>query len=201
MSAPSHWVLGPRPWQFLVRTLPGVLLAIAGGAFVHGAAAQTQAELRGGLTVGSISNSAAALEIAPSMSFDIVVRRQIHPRIAAFGGYFRTAFGCEEGYCKEKEITITGNHGALGVEWGRGGPWVRLGLLFGSTRAGSEGESPDLGVGVHGAAGLSVGTGRFRFLPGVSYRWLSANTPSNSAHAVALALDLGVGIQVGGDGG
>ena len=178
-----------------------MLAALAGLALTHGsAAAQFQAEVRGGLTVGSISSSAAALDIAPLLSYDVIVKRQVMPSVSVFGGFFRTAFGCEEGFCTGKEISVVGNHGAVGAEWSGGVPWVRLGVLFGTTRAGTEGEAPDPGAGVHAAAGLAVGAGRFRFLPGVSYRWLSASTPSSSDHAIALALDLGFGIALGGGG-
>jgi len=178
-----------------------LLGALAGLAVTHGsAAAQFQAEVRGGLTVGSISGSAAALDIAPLLSYDVIVKRQVMPSVSVFGGFFRTAFGCEEGFCTGRDITVVGNHGALGAEWGGGLPWVRLGALFGTTRAGTEGEAPEAGVGIHAAAGLNVGSGRLRFLPGVSYRWLSANTPSSTDHAVALALDLGFGIAIGGGG-
>ena len=83
--------------------------------------AQTQAEVRGGLTVGSHSASAAALDIAPAVSFDVVLKRQVTPSIAVFGGFFRTAFGCEEGFCKDRNLTVVGNHGALGGEWGGSG--------------------------------------------------------------------------------
>ena len=177
-----------------------LLGAMMGGVLLHGSvAAQTQAEFRGGLTVGSHSASAAALDVAPSVSFDLVIRRQVLPSFAVFGGFFRTAFGCEEGFCTDRDLTVVGNHGALGAEWGRGGPWLRAGVLFGSTKVGSEGEASDLGIGVHGAGGLTIGAGRMRFLPGVSYRWWSASTPSASDHAVALALDLGVAFQLGGE--
>lgn len=183
------------------RTVAVALATLAGMALAHAPAmAQMQAELRGGLTVGSHSGSAAALDIAPAMSFDVVVKRQIDPSLAVFGGFFRTAFGCEEGFCKGRDIMVVGNHGALGAEWSLGRPWMRCGLLFGTTHAGTEGEAPEAGVGVHAAAGLSIGAGRFRFLPGVSYRWLSAGTSSASDHAVALALDLGFGVQIGGGG-
>lgn len=178
-----------------------VLAALAGAALTPAAAtAQIQAEVRGGLTVGSHSASAAALDIAPAISFDVVVKRQMIPALAIFGGFFRTAFGCEEGFCTDREILVVGNHGALGAEWSGGVPWVRAGLLFGTTRAGTEGETPEIGAGIHASAGLSIGSGRFRFLPGVSYRWLSASTASASDHAVALALDLGFGIRMGGGG-
>ena len=172
---------------------------IMGAVLLHSsAAAQTQAEFRGGLTVGSHSASAAALDVAPSVSFDLVIRRQVLPSFAVFGGFFRTAFGCEDGFCTDRDLTVVGNHGALGAEWGRGGPWLRAGVLLGVTSVGSEGERSDLGLGFHGTGGLTVGAGRVRFLPGVSYRWWSASTPSASDHAIALALDLGLAFQLGG---
>ena len=183
------------------RTMVAALASLAGAGFTPASAvAQMQAEVRGGLTVGSHSGSAAALDIAPAVSFDVVVKRQMMPSIAVFGGFFRTAFGCREGFCKDREIVVVGNHGALGAEWSHGAPWIRAGVLFGTTQAGNEGEAPEAGIGLHAAAGLAIGAGRFRFLPGVSYRWLSASTPSSSDHAVALALDLGFSIQMSGGG-
>ena len=161
-------------------------------------AAQTQAELRSGLTVGSHSGSAAALDIAPAFSFDLVVRRQMWSSLALFGGYYRTAFGCEEGYCQDQDVTVVGNHAAVGAEWGSGGPWVRLGVLFGTTSAGTDGDPANLGVGLLGAAGLMVGSRRVRFMPGISYRWMTANSASDSDRAIALALDVGIAVRVGG---
>lgn len=161
------------------------------------AGAQLQTELRTGLTVGSHSGTAAALDFAPAWSFDLVVRQQMWSRVALFGGYYRTAFGCEEGYCKDQNVTVVGNHGAVGAEWGSGGPFLRLGVLFGATNAGSEGATPDLGVGLLGAAGLIVGSGRVRFMPGVSYRWMTASSELDSDRAIALALDVGVAVRLG----
>lgn len=175
-----------------------ILPLILGVALAPGSASgQMQAEVRGGLTIGSHSGSYAALDIAPSISMDVVVRRQIHPRFAVFGGYFRTAFGCEEGICKDQDpsITVVGNHGVLGVEWGSGGPWLRTGLMLGTTRAGTRGDSPTMGIGMHAAGGLTVGSGGFRFLPGLSYRWMKATSASDDDHAVALSLDLGFAYQ------
>ena len=179
-----------RAWRLAVLAVAMLSPAALG--------AQTQAEVRGGLTVGSHSASAAALDIAPAVSFDVVIKRQVTPSIAVFGGFFRTAFGCEEGFCKDRNLTIVGNHGALGGEWGMGSAWLRGGVLFGSTRVGTEGEPAEMGVGAHAAAGLNIGIGRLRFLPGVSYRWMSAATATSTDHAIALALDLGFGIQLGG---
>lgn len=175
-------------------------LLLPGAAFLSpaSAAAQTQAELRSGLTVGSHSASAAALDISPALSFDVSVRRQMWRRFALFAGFHRTAFGCDDGYCKDQDITVVGNHAALGAEWGSGGPWLRLGVLVGATNAGTGGDDPSLGLGMLGSAGLSVGTGRVRFMPGLSYRWMTANSASDADRAIALALDVGVAVQVGG---
>ena len=177
---------------------------ILGAALAHGSAsAQMQAEVRGGLTVGSQTGSYAALDIAPSISFDVVVRRQVHTSFAVFGGFFRTAFGCEEAVCKDSDpaIKIVGNHGVLGAEWGSGGPWLRTGLMFGTVKTGTVGDAPEMGIGVHAAGGLTVGSGRFRFLPGLSYRWMTAKTASDDHEAIALSLDVGFAFQVSGGGG
>ncbi len=175
---------------------------VVGAALAHGSASgQMQAEVRGGLTIGSNSGSAAALDIAPSISFDVVVRRQIHSRFAVFGGYYRTAFGCNEGYCKDQDpsITFVGNHGALGIEWGSGGPWLRTGIMVGTTAAaGSLGDPPSIGIGVHAAGGLTVGSGRFRFLPGLSFRRMQMKSESDDDRVYAMSLDMGFAYQLGG---
>lgn len=164
----------------------------------------SQAELRTGVSVGSHSASAAALDIVPKISVDVVFKRQVHSSWFAFGGYYRTAFGCEEGFCTGLDLSIVGNHGVLGAEWTpqlpglRGQPWARAGLLFGSTEAGTGGDAPQFGPGIDIGAGAVVSFGRLLLLPGVSYRWLNANTSSRSAHAVALTLHLGIGIRLGG---
>ena len=180
-----------RLWKALLMVGLGVLL-------VRGpAAGQTNLELGSGIAVGSHTGTAAGLDIAPAPSFQALILRQMKPGLSVYGGYVRTAFGCTEGFCLDRDLTVVGNHVALGVEMRRGSPGLRLGLLFGSTEVGTEGESPDAGPGLHAGGGFTIGSGRVRFLPGVSYRWLSADTPSSSDHAVALSLDLGVRIRLG----
>ena len=182
-----------------MRSLPAGLIAMALGAvLVHSpAAGQTHAEIRGGLMVGSHTGTAAGLDFAPALSYEALVMRQITPRLSVYGGYVRTAFGCEEGFCIEQDLIVTGNHGVLGAGARKGWAWLRLGVLLGVTEVGTEGESPVLGPGIHAGAGFTFGSGRMRFSPGLSYRWLSAKTLSSSDHAVAVALDLGVGIRLG----
>ena len=192
-----------------IRTL---LVAIAAGALAPGSASaqlpdwlgQVGVEIRGGMSVGNHSESAAELELAYKPSFDLVVRSEVIPSLWAFGGYYRTAFGCVEGFCLERDITIAGNHGALGVEWVPRSPylsvgaWLRGGILVGTTRAGTEGEPPDIGIGFDFGAGLDRDFGLWSARPGVSYRYMMANTPSSSAYAIALSAHLGIAIPLGG---
>lgn len=165
---------------------------------------ETEAEVRTGLTIGSHSRSAAALDVVPRLSVDVVVKRQVTSALSAFGGYYRTVFGCEEGFCTGTGVNIVGNHGALGAEWTptvpwlRGQPWIRAGLLFGSTEAGTEGDDPDPGLGMLVGTGATVSFGRLLFMPGFSYRWLTANTVSSTAHAIALSFHLGFGMKLSG---
>ena len=165
---------------------------------------ESHAEVRTGVTVGSHSASSAALDIVPKLSFDVVVKRRVAPSWSAFGGYYRTAFGCEEGFCTGLDLSVVGNHGVLGAEWAprfpipRGQPWLRTGVLFGSTEVGTTGDPPQFGPGLDVGAGAVVPVGQLLLLPGVSYRWLSANTASRTAHAVALSFHIGLGIRLSG---
>ncbi len=165
------------------------------------ASAQIRAELQGGMTIGSHSASAAALDMDPSVSAGLTVSMDVwRPDFAVFGGYMRTAFGCEEGYCTNVGYTIVGNHGALGVEWAPGRWWMRSGLLLGAVTAGKVGTAPKFGVGILAAAGFTVGTGKVRLKPGASYRWMQASTESESgARALALSLDFGIEYLVRGN--
>lgn len=170
-------------------------------ALLPGAArAQTTLEVRAGMAVGSHTATAAGLEMKPALSYAAVLTRELSPRLALFGGWFRTAFGCEAGFCTGRDLEVVGSHGGAGAQLTFGGAWVRGGLLVGTTEVGEGGEAPELGAGILAAAGLSIGSGRVRFVPGVSYRWMAASTPSSPDHAVALAADLGLAVRVGGGG-
>jgi hypothetical protein len=179
--------------------VPVCLMAVVLGAvLVHSpAAGQTHAEFRGGISVGSHTATAAGFDVVPRFSYEALIMRRITPRFSAYGGYVGTAFGCEEGFCTDRELTVTGSHGVLGGEARAGPSWLRLGLLLGVTEVGTEGESADLGAGFHAGLGFTFGSDRVSLIPGLSYRWFSANTSSSSDHAVAVTLDLGVGIRLG----
>lgn len=181
-----------RGWRVVAAAALGAVLSPAA------ASAQTHLEVRWGFDVGSHTATAAALEMVPEPSYGALVLRQVRPSLALFAGYLRTGFGCREGFCVDRELTVAGHHGAVGAELRRGGAWARAGVLFGTTEVGTGGEAPEAGPGVMAAAGFTVGEGRVRLVPGVSWRWLSADTPSRSDHAVALGVDLGVSVRVGG---
>ncbi|WP_419937847.1 hypothetical protein [Candidatus Palauibacter sp.] len=177
-----------------LRASLAVALSVSAGMAVAGraAAAQTSVEVRSGLTVGNHTSTAAGLEWAPALSHEIRIARQLRPRVAITAGYVRTAFGCGEGFCRGREPMVTGRHAALGAELSQGWLWGRVGVLYGTTRVGTEGETPQPGPGLEAGAGLRLRLGRLRIGPGVSWRRMSANTPSSNDRAVALGFDLGV---------
>lgn len=181
-----------------------VLLPHSGLAQFPNWLAGTGAEVLTGLTIGSHSRSGAALDVVPRVSVDVVVKREVARDLSVFGGYFRTAFGCEEGFCAGTDLTVVGNHGALGTEWAPtlswvpGQPWLRAGLLFGATEVGMAGDDPEFGPGILVGVGATGSIGRLVLMHGVSYRWLTANTASSRAHAVALSLHLGFGMKLNG---
>jgi hypothetical protein len=182
-----------------MRSRTVTLIAAALGILVaqNPASGQTYVELRGGFTAGSHSATASGFDFAPGPAFQALVIHQIKPRISLFGGYARTTFGCEEGFCLDRDLTVSGSHAVVGAEGSTGWAWLRLGVLVGSIEVGTEGESPDTGPGFQVGAGVSGNWGRLSLRPGLSYRWMSANTPSSSDHAVALGADLGIAVRLG----
>lgn len=157
-----------------------------------------RAEFLGGMTIGSHTASAAALDMAPSVSLGVGASMSVwRPDFAVFAAYQRASFGCEEGYCLNRGYTVTGNHGAVGVEWAPRRAWMRAGLLFGVVTAGDTGSN--FGIGVLGAAGFTVDAGKLRLKPGVSYRWMQAATDAEpNAKAIALGLEFGLDYLLGG---
>jgi len=160
-------------------------------------AAQVDMEIRGGAAVGSHTGTAAGLDLAPRLSAEVILAHEVKTGLRVYVGFLRTAFGCEEGFCLDRDLTVVGRHGAVGVEIARGSPWLRAGLLYGSTKVGTEGRADDAGLGMQAAFGFTLGSGRARFLPGLSYKRLSAGTAAGSGHATALTVDVGVRMLLG----
>lgn len=171
-------------------------LGVAGTLFAGGGArAQTSVEVRSGLTVGNHTSTAAGLEWVPALSHEVRIARRLRPPVAVSAAYVRTAFGCTEGFCRGTEPTVTGQHAALGAELSHGWLWGRVGVLYGTMRVGTEGETPKAGPGLEAGAGFRIRLGRLSVGPGLSWRRMSADTPSSTDHAVALGFDLGVGFE------
>lgn len=162
------------------------------------AAGGLRVEFLGGMTIGSHTASAAALDMAPSVSLGVGASMSVwRPDFAVFAAYQRAAFGCEEGYCLNRGYTVTGNHGAVGLEWAPRRAWMRAGLLFGVVTAGDAGSN--FGIGVLGAGGFTLDAGKLRLKPGVSYRWMQAATETEpNAKAIALGLEFGLDYLLGG---
>ena len=160
------------------------------------AAQQTSAEIRGGPTVGSHTSTAANLDWAPALSYEVRVRRRMRSGLTLTAGYVRTAFRCEEGFCRGSEPTVVGSHAALGAEVSLGGLWARIGALYGTVRVGTRGEAPRAGVGLEAGAGVRFRLGPLLLGPGVSWRRMPADTPSSADRAVALGIDFGVALDL-----
>lgn len=155
-------------------------------------------ELLGGMTIGSHTASGAALDVAPAISLGVGASMSVwRSDFAVFAAYHRATFGCEEGYCLNRGYTVTGNHGAVGVEWAPRRAWMRAGLLFGVVTSGGTGGN--FGIGVLGGGGFTVAAGKLRLKPGVSYRWMQAATDAEpDAKALALGLEVGLDYLLGG---
>lgn len=179
----------------VLRLAAALMLAAALGP-AGAAAQQASAEIRGGPTVGNHTSTAAGLDWAAAFSYELRVRRQVRPRLALTAGYLRTAFRCEEGFCRGSEPTVVGSHAALGAEVSLGGLWARIGGLYGTVRVGTHGEAPRAGIGLEAGAGFRFRLGPLLVGPGVSWRRMPADTPSSADRAVALGIDLGVGLDL-----
>ncbi|MXW55893.1 MAG: hypothetical protein F4Z59_04180, partial [Gemmatimonadales bacterium] len=95
--------------RFRAAFVPALIMA-AGMPIAGRAAAQMSVDVRSGLTVGNHTATAAGLEWAPALSYEIRIARRLHPQVAVAAGYVRTSFGCREGFCRGREPTVTGNH-------------------------------------------------------------------------------------------
>ena len=112
------------------RTMIGrtLFVAIAGCALIQGSASaqmpgfpgRIAVEVRGGMSVGNHSESAAKLDVVPKPSFDAVLKVEVIPTLSVFGGFYRTTFGCEEGFCTERDHYDRGEPRSLRCAVGTG---------------------------------------------------------------------------------
>lgn len=148
------------------------LPALAAGP--AGAAAQAAVEVRGGAAIGNHTPAAAGLETVPGPSFGIAAHLGLTPWLDGYATYGRSDFGCEEGFCVDRGVTVATT--AIG-----GGAriypvpllWVQGGVVrFGATIRSDTGEDEDPPhLGYEAGAGLRIPLGaRLAFVPGFVYR-------------------------------
>lgn len=148
-----------------------LLLLVATSAQAN---AQVAVELRAGAAIGNHLPAAAGLETSTRPSLAASVEVSPLSFLSLYGTYVRSAFGCQEGFCEDRDVTVT----TSGV--GAGGrlhlprlPWVRAGVVHLATSVAADdgdhtipaGPAFDLGTGLT----LRVG-GVLELLPGITYR-------------------------------
>lgn len=199
-SPPGVGRSGRVPWVVGPGVLAGAVLAL--GLSPATAAAQRFAlELRGGAAVGSYTATAAALDVLPAPSFGAVLEARLSGPFSAYLGFTRSSFGCEEGFCAARDVSLTSQGLVAGARWDPGLPWLRAGLAFQSLRltADDQEETSDLGIGWDLAGGIEIPVARrFRLRPGLTYRRHAAATDQGDGEVALIALELGVAVGLGG---
>ncbi len=158
-------------------------------------------EVSGGFFIGNHTAVFSGLDVKPALSFSALALKRGFPgeSFDIFAGFARTAFGCEEGYCAREDeeapvITIAGTHGIAGVDYAPSRSFfLRLGAMAGTVdKAGGAEEAPSLGIGVLTQLGFVIAAGPVEIRPGLSYRWMQANSPTVQARALAIGWDMGL---------
>jgi hypothetical protein len=158
-------------------------------------------EVRGGGAVGSYTATAAGLDVIPALSFGAALETRVSGPFSAYVGLSRSSFGCEEGFCAGRDVSLTSQGLVAGARWGPGLPWIRAGLALQNLRLTADGEeeTSDLGVGWDLAGGIDVTLAdRFHLRPGLTYLRHAAATVQGDGHVALLALELGVAVGLGG---
>lgn len=178
----------------------GMLLAVALLALPPSAAAQqVKVELRAGAAVGNFSETDANLDLLPRPTYAAAVELWPTETLAAYASFNRSSFGCEEGFCTDRDVSLTSQGVVIGGRWAPGLAWVRAGLAVQSldVRATGASESSEPGLGFELGAGVEFPVGDlFRLRPGVTYLRHGASTDLGDGHAALLALEVGVAVEL-----
>ena len=110
-------------------------------------ASAQEVEVRGGVAVGSQSETYAALEMQPRFSGDVFVSYGVWRSVSAFGGFSFNSFGCKDALCLGG-VTVTNLHGIAGAEYRRWLFWGRVGGMYGQVKM--KGTAVDGSGDVHG---------------------------------------------------
>lgn len=159
--------------------------------------AQITLEVRGGAAVGSYEATGAGRQSVPGPSFGATLGYAFTPRLEAFAGYSRDAFGCEEGFCAGVDPTFTRSGAEAGVRVQLPARlWVRGGVA--AHKLGVSSDAPEGDDGSGAAAGVRLGAGfgiplgpRLSVTPGIEYSRFTTDLDGGGD---------GVGVIAGGVG-
>ena len=181
----------------LAMMLAAPAIGVAGANLL--AAQDVSLELRGGAAIGNYSESGAGLEWEPGPSFAAEAQLEVRPRLAVYAGFARSSFGCEEGFCTDRDATFTAQGITAGARWTSGLPWVRAGLAWQALEldATGGGGSGDMALGFDLGAGVDFSLGRgVRARPGISYRRVGSSLDDEDGHFTLLTLELGAAVRI-----
>lgn len=177
--------------------------ALAVGVLLTGpAAAATQelkVELKAGAAVGNYTETDAGLDLLPRPTFGLLVELWATETLAGYAGITRASFGCEEGFCIDRDVSLTSEGLVVGGRWSPGLPWVRAGVAVQrlDIRATGANDRSDPDLGVELAAGVEVPLWDvFLVRPGLTYLRHNATTTQGDGHVSLLALEIGVAVAV-----
>jgi len=184
-----------------VLALGALALATLGAlaAASPAAAQRLVVELSGGGAVGNYTETGAGLDLVPGPAFGARVELWATPTLAGYAGVTRATFGCEEGICTGRDLSLTSQGLVAGAQWSPGIPWVRTGLALQTLaiRDADVDESFDPGLGFELAAGADVPLwGRFRVRPALQWLRHDASTDLGDGHVSLLSLQLGVAMEL-----
>ncbi len=176
-----------RRWIWL-----GVALGICVTVSTPVCAQRVTGEARLGTTVGSHTATAAGLEMLPGPSIGLLVEVGVNELVGVYGGLVQTSFGCESGFCTNRDVVIKGRSAAGGIALRRGWAWTRIGLLFGVVEPESADSSSAAGIGLDGSVGVEFRIGPVIFTPGAVLRRHDGGGGANSERAASVGVDFGI---------
>lgn len=188
-------------WGRLARValFSAAALSLLAGEAGEAAAQAVTVELMGGGAVGNYTDTDAGLDLVPGPAFGVLLEVEPAPSLAAYAGFTRSSFGCEEGFCSGRDVRMTSQGVVLGARWSPGLPWVRAGLALQGLTVRGEGadERFDPGLGFELAGGLEFPIWeRFHVRPGITWLRHDASTDLGTGHVSLLALQVGVAMEV-----
>jgi hypothetical protein len=164
-------------------------------AAVTPAEAQLSAELRAGAAIGNHVPAAAGLQAKPGLALAGSVEYMAVPLASVYASYVRAAFGCDDGFCTDRDVTVVTRGVGAGVRLHRERlPWLRAGVLIYDAKV----DADDRSGSVDAKLGFEVGAGwsvelrdGVSLLPGLFFR-----SQSSDQRTTVLGADLGVNVRI-----